>query len=122
MLAVMTTTGAFAFYAGLNLVALVMIFLFVPETKQRTLEELDYIFAIPTSKFMSHQCGTVLPWWIKTFIFRRKIGPCPALWSFEGGGEADEKVRAEVRMASLSAAGGEDGARRNSLTGRGRKY
>lgn len=30
-------------YRGLNVIAFVMIFLWVPETKQRTLEELDYI-------------------------------------------------------------------------------
>ena len=29
--------------SGLNVLALTMIFLWVPETKQRTLEELDYI-------------------------------------------------------------------------------
>lgn len=31
------------FDSGLNVIAFVMIFLWVPETKQRTLEELDYI-------------------------------------------------------------------------------
>lgn len=40
--------GAFGFYAGLNVLALVAIFLFMPETKQRTLEELDYVFGVPT--------------------------------------------------------------------------
>lgn len=44
IVAAFTITGAFGFYAGLNVVALVMIFLWLPETKQRTLEELDYIF------------------------------------------------------------------------------
>lgn len=34
--------GAFCLYAGFNIVAFGMIFLWVPETKQRTLEELDY--------------------------------------------------------------------------------
>ncbi len=43
MVGAMTQTGAFAFYAGLNIIALVMIFLFCPETKARTLEELDYV-------------------------------------------------------------------------------
>lgn len=38
--------GAFGLYAGFNAVAFVMIFFLVPETKQRTLEELDYIFAV----------------------------------------------------------------------------
>ncbi|GFF84488.1 hypothetical protein IFM60648_07047 [Aspergillus lentulus] len=73
MLAVMTPTGAFCFYAGLNVTALVMIFLWVPETKQRTLEELDYIFAVPTTKHMHYQCFKVLPWWIQRYIFRRDV-------------------------------------------------
>lgn len=37
----MTTVGAFGFYAGLNLIAWFMIFCFVRETKQLTLEEID---------------------------------------------------------------------------------
>ncbi|KAF2805874.1 sugar transporter-like protein [Mytilinidion resinicola] len=114
MLAAMTPTGAFGFYAFLNIVAFVMIFLFVPETKQRTLEELDYIFAIPTRRFMSHQCGTVLPWWVKRYVLRRKTGPCPALWSFDGhlaGGDKD--FEEAVRRASVAA--GEEPPRRKSI-------
>ncbi len=43
------TVGAFGLYAGFNAVAFVMIFFLVPETKQRTLEELDYIFAVSST-------------------------------------------------------------------------
>lgn len=100
MISAMTVTGAFAFYAGLNLTAFVMIFLWLPETKQRTLEELDYIFAIPTRTFMKHQTGTVLPWWIKTYIFRRKIGPCPSLWSFDGHVDNDQEFVETIRRQS----------------------
>jgi hypothetical protein len=32
-----------------------MIFFVLPETKQRTLEELDYIFAVPPRTFMNYQ-------------------------------------------------------------------
>ncbi|KAF1357999.1 sugar transporter-like protein [Lizonia empirigonia] len=114
MLAALSPTGAFGLYAGFNLIALVMIFLFVPETKQRTLEELDYIFEIPQRTFMRHQCFTVLPWWIKTWILRKKIGPCPSLWSFEGG---DEKEQQEaVRRASVAVAGDDPAQRRPSIT------
>lgn len=60
--------GVFGFYAGLNVVALVMIFLWVPETKQRTLEELDYVFGSPTSKFIRYQCTKALPWWFKRWV------------------------------------------------------
>ncbi|KAF1943665.1 sugar transporter-like protein [Clathrospora elynae] len=108
MLSAMTPTGAFSFYAGLNLIALCLIFLFVPETKQRSLEELDYVFAIPTRRFISHQCGTVLPWWVKTWILRKKIGPCPSLVTFEGGGENDANLQEQVRKASFAAQGGEN--------------
>lgn len=102
MLAVMGGTGAFLFYAGLNIVAFVMIFLWLPETKQRTLEELDYIFAIPTRKFMAHQCFRVAPWWIKRYVFRRKIGPCPALWSFDGHMQDDKDLVEKVRQRKKS--------------------
>ncbi|KAJ9609348.1 hypothetical protein H2200_005675 [Cladophialophora chaetospira] len=115
MLAAMTPVGAFGFYAGLNIIALIMIFLFLPETKQRTLEELDYIFAIPTRTFMKHQCFKVLPWWIKTTVLRRKIGPCPSLWSFEGHVDNDQEFVETIRRQSEAIAGGR---RKSSVVGR----
>ncbi|KAK2059994.1 hypothetical protein LY76DRAFT_591807 [Colletotrichum caudatum] len=80
MLIAMTATGVFCFYAGLNLVALALIFLFVPETKQKSLEELDYVFGVPTRKHASYQLGTVLPWWTKRYVLRRGAAPCPPLY------------------------------------------
>ncbi|KAH8688416.1 sugar transporter [Ilyonectria robusta] len=80
MLIAMTATGAFGFYAGLNLVALALIFLFVPETKQKTLEELDYVFAVPDRVHASYQLKTVLPWWTKRWILQRKTEKCPELY------------------------------------------
>jgi hypothetical protein len=44
MRTVMTPTGAFGFYAALNLVGWALIFFFVRETKQLTLEEIDRAF------------------------------------------------------------------------------
>ncbi|VUC31002.1 unnamed protein product [Clonostachys rosea] len=77
------TVGAFGMYAALNVVAFVMIFLWVPETMQRTLEELDGIFAIPTSKFIQYQCFIVLPFWFKRWIlggvFWDRKATCPPL-------------------------------------------
>ncbi|KAI1390551.1 uncharacterized protein F4822DRAFT_154141 [Hypoxylon trugodes] len=63
------TVGAFGLYAGFNLVAVIMIFFLVPETKQRTLEELDYVFAVPNRKFASYQVTKALPWWFKRYVF-----------------------------------------------------
>jgi lysylphosphatidylglycerol synthetase-like protein (DUF2156 family) len=102
MLSALTVTGAFGLYAAFNIIALVMIFLFVPETKRLSLEDLDHVFSIPQRRFMSHQCFTVLPWWIKTWIFRQKIGPCPALWNFEGGHEVDTEFQEAARKASIT--------------------
>ncbi|KAB2577665.1 Galactose-proton symporter [Lasiodiplodia theobromae] len=75
--------GAFGFYAGLNIIALVLIFLFLPETKQRTLEELDWVFATPTTTHASYQLFQVLPWWIKRYVLFRKNLPSPELYHFE---------------------------------------
>lgn len=76
----MTPTGAFGFYAGLNLVALALIFLFVPETKQKSLEELDQVFAVSTRRHASYQLFEVLPWWIKKWVLFQNPGPCPELY------------------------------------------
>merc|ERR1712230_320817 len=72
ILAAFGQVGAFGFYAGLNVVALLMIFLWVPETKQRTLEELDYIFAVPSRKFIAYQTRKAAPWWFKRWVLFQK--------------------------------------------------
>jgi hypothetical protein len=83
MLQAFTPQGAFGFYAGLNVVAFFMIFLWLPETKQRTLEELDYVFAVPTRTHMKYQVSKVMPWWFKRYVFMRKGLPSPQLYHFE---------------------------------------
>jgi hypothetical protein len=60
-----------------------MIFFFVPETKQRTLEELDYVFAVPLRRFISYQTSTWLPWWIKRYVFWRKNAHLKPLYQFD---------------------------------------
>ncbi|KAJ7644781.1 hypothetical protein FB45DRAFT_898651 [Roridomyces roridus] len=84
MLAAMKPTGAFCFYGGLNIVAFVMIFFGLPETKQRTLEELDYIFAVPTSRHASYQLNTWAPWFIKRYIFWQRHAHLEPLYQLDG--------------------------------------
>lgn len=72
MLVAFTPTGAFGFYCGLNVLAFIMIFLWVPETKALTLEELDYVFALPTTRFMSYQVNEVLPYFTRRFVLFQK--------------------------------------------------
>lgn len=122
MLEVLGAQASFGLYAGFNVIALVMIFLWYvvtlltssnivklctiltqhlrcPETKQRTLEELDYIFAVPTRTHMRYQMFTVLPWWFQRYIFRRNVGPCPELYNF------DEHLAESARRSSSIAHG-----------------
>ncbi|EZF34252.1 hypothetical protein H101_02214 [Trichophyton interdigitale H6] len=48
LLRAFTPQGAFGWYAAWNLIGFVLILLFMPETKGKTLEELDQVFSVPT--------------------------------------------------------------------------
>ena len=80
--AAFTPVGAFCFYAGLNMLAFFMITLFVRETKQRTLEELDYIFALPTKDYIHYQYTKAIPHWFKKWVLRSNPAPLAPLFDF----------------------------------------
>lgn len=70
----LTNTGAFSFYATWNLIGFVLILLFLPETKGKTLEELDQVFSVPTHVHAAYgirQLGYVF----KRFILRQPVKP-----------------------------------------------
>ncbi|KAK8068764.1 hypothetical protein PG994_005380 [Apiospora phragmitis] len=67
------TQGAFVLYAFFNLVAFVLVFLFVPETRQRGLDELDDVFSVRTQAFARYQVGEYLPWWLRRYILRQDV-------------------------------------------------
>lgn len=96
MLRAFTPTGSFAFYAGMNLLAFFMIYLWIPETKQLTLEELDQTFSVPTKTFSSYQVKTVFPWWVKRYILRKKDAYCPPLEIPEGRARRASSYAAEA--------------------------
>lgn len=73
MVKAMTPTGAFGFYAGLNVLACIMIFLFLPETKQLTLEELDYVVSASGRQRASARCAPARASWGSVAC------PCPGL-------------------------------------------
>ncbi|KAL7419430.1 hypothetical protein Q5752_006268 [Cryptotrichosporon argae] len=83
MVGAMGHTGAFCFYAGLNMLAFVMIFFLLPETKQLTLEELDYVFGVPTSKHAAYQARTWLPWFFRRYIGRNKNAHLEPLYDLD---------------------------------------
>ncbi|KAF6802092.1 sugar transporter [Colletotrichum musicola] len=75
--------GSFALFAAFNIVCFVAIFLFMPETKQRSLEELDDVFSVSTRRHASYQLKEVLPWWFDRYILRKKGLHEPQLYHFE---------------------------------------
>ncbi|KAK1987866.1 hypothetical protein LZ30DRAFT_579312 [Colletotrichum cereale] len=114
MLADLGVIGSFCFYAGLNVVALVMIFFWLPETKQRTLEELDYVFAVPTRVFMKYQLTKALPYWFKRWVLFRRDATLEPLYKFDltqedhRESETYEKTRVEQRDQKSGSASGVD--------------
>ncbi|XEU95828.1 hypothetical protein FSHL1_001113 [Fusarium sambucinum] len=60
--------GTLGFFAGLNVVAFILIFFFVEETKQLTLEELDQVFDNPKRQFVNYQMTRRLPFLSRKYL------------------------------------------------------
>ena len=84
--------GAFGFYAGLNIIALILIFIFLPESSMRTLEELDYVFSVPTRQHAKYQLCEMLPWWIRRWVFLQRDAVCPELYQDVGVSRAERRI------------------------------
>ncbi|KAL8283350.1 hypothetical protein RQP46_005760 [Phenoliferia psychrophenolica] len=84
MLAALTPQGTFGFYAALNMLGFTLLLFFLPETKQRTLEELDQVFSVPTKKFASYQAQKSIPYFIKRYIFWNRSARLEPLFIIEG--------------------------------------
>lgn len=81
-------TGAFGFYAGTTALALLWIFMFVRETKQLTLEELDQVFGVPTSRYIGYQTKEWVPYMVRRHLmFDRNAQLAPLV------GHNDEVVK-----------------------------
>lgn len=93
MLVAFGSLGVFMFYAGLNAVAFVLIYLFLPETKQATLEELDGVFSISHARFIKYNMTQVTPsWFRRNVLFQRDYPRPPPLVEMDehvGGAAAD---------------------------------
>ncbi|CAO2658396.1 Nn.00g061190.m01.CDS01 [Neocucurbitaria sp. VM-36] len=64
------TLGLFQLFAGLNVLAFVLIFLFVHKSKQERLEKIDSIFDIRAGIHLKYQLTAVIPWCFRC-VFRR---------------------------------------------------
>ncbi|KAG0144641.1 hypothetical protein CROQUDRAFT_672231 [Cronartium quercuum f. sp. fusiforme G11] len=77
-----TPQGAFGWYAGWCIIGWVLVFFLMPETKALTLEELDYVFSVPTSKHASYQLKNFV-YHIRKYIFRQCVQPLPPLYQMD---------------------------------------
>jgi MFS family permease len=59
--------GSLGLFAGLNIVAFILCFLFVPETKGRSLEELQFTFDLPTRLHIRYRIRYITQWLAKRF-------------------------------------------------------
>ena len=66
-----TTTGAFCWYAGWNIVGWFLVLLFLPETKGLSLEELDQVFSVPTHKHAAWAMRSI-GYFFRHYILRQK--------------------------------------------------
>lgn len=83
MLQSLKPQGVFTLFSALNVVCFFAIFLFLPETKQRSLEELNDVFSVSSRRHASYQLKEVLPWWFRRYILKRKSESEPKLYHFE---------------------------------------
>ena len=67
--------GAFGWYAGWNLIGWLLILLFVPETKALSLEELDQVFNVPTTKQVAYGVKSLVHSLDKYLLARGKDVP-----------------------------------------------
>lgn len=52
--------------------------LVLPETKERSLEELDAVFSVPTHQQVAHGLKQI-PWFIQRYVFRRNVHLAPLI-------------------------------------------
>ncbi|OJJ99802.1 hypothetical protein ASPACDRAFT_29205 [Aspergillus aculeatus ATCC 16872] len=69
-----TPQGAFSWYGGWCIVGWFLILLFMPETKGKTLEELDQVFGVPT-RFHAKYGLRQIPYFIRRYILRQNVRP-----------------------------------------------
>jgi hypothetical protein len=69
-----TPTGAFCWYAAWNIVGWWLILMFLPETKGKTLEELDQVFSVSTT-FHAKYGLRQIPYFVNRYLLRRNVKP-----------------------------------------------
>lgn len=103
--------GLLGIFAGLNLVAFVLIFFFVRETSGATLgrtagsmtfmslEELNYVFGVSTKAHALYQTRTVLPWMWQYYIRGDKTSDRPEQLYTWANARKEERIQEKQAVA-----------------------
>lgn len=99
--------GAFGWYAGWNIIGFLFTLFLVPETKGKTLEELDHVFDVPLKKLVRY--GAAQSLW---FFHRGKNGKgmrptAPSAEMYHGDAERMNEVVSEMGPTSVGQQLGE---------------
>ncbi|KAI1427870.1 sugar transporter-domain-containing protein [Xylaria sp. FL1777] len=108
--------GTLGLFAGLNLVAFALVFLFVEETKRRSLEDLNAIFAVRKSRFTRYQIMQYLPWFFQRYILGRDV-PRPELYLDLIWGNPDDSADHHGRGDDVTETCGYDKSDRGGVEG-----
>ncbi|KAL2021543.1 hypothetical protein VTK56DRAFT_7042 [Thermocarpiscus australiensis] len=94
--------GGFGWYAGWNVVGFFLVLFFVPETKERTLEELDSVFAVPMRRQAAYGARQAVYFW-RRYIFRQRVEKPVPPYALEGGYREEQVLREKVGETDGSA-------------------
>jgi sugar porter (SP) family MFS transporter len=89
MLTAFRPQGGFAWYGGWNIIGFFLVLFFVPETKEKTLEELDGVFDVPLRRQAAFGGRQAVYFW-RRYIFRQGVER-PVLPNEELAGFTKEK-------------------------------
>ncbi|KAI9163778.1 Arabinose-proton symporter [Paramyrothecium foliicola] len=90
----LTTTGGFCWYAAWNIFGWVFTWFLLPETKNRTLEELDGVFSMRNRDHARYHAQYLR--WSVGKMSRKNVGPMPPLYEVQIDGVHEEPKQSDV--------------------------
>ncbi|KEF62636.1 uncharacterized protein A1O9_00609 [Exophiala aquamarina CBS 119918] len=99
LLTALKADGAFALYAVLNILAVTLVFLFVPETRLKTLDELDDVFSVSTRRFVKYQVTECIPFVVSRYLLRDReadLKPLTLTREYHELDQEDEEASEEI--------------------------
>ena len=105
--------GLLGIFAGFNVIAFMLVFFLVEETKRRSLEELDQIFAAPKKNFIKFQVEKNAPWLFNRWLLGRRNEEKPSFYNDTTKMGRAESVRQGVERGSGSFVKRDDGVPAN---------